>query len=156
MAEESAEHALERLNIELPQPPRPVASYVPIHRAGNLLFTSGVVPTWNGEVQMRGVVGADLTVEEGARAAEICVLNIVSLLREQLGSLERIAQFIQLTGFVRSASGFQDQPKVMNGASDLLVRVFGERGRHTRQAIGTSELPLGVPVEVSAIVRVEA
>ena len=153
---ESAEQALGRLGIQLPSPPRPVASYVPVHQSGELVFTSGVVPTWNGEVRMRGVVGSDLSVEEGAKAAEICALNIISLLREHLASLDKVVQFVQLTGFVRSAAGFQDQPRVMNGASDLVVKVFGERGRHTRLAIGTSELPLGVPVEISAIVRVRA
>ena len=152
---ESPEATLRTLGIELPEPPKPVASYVPVQQVGELLYTSGVIPTWNGELQLRGVVGADLTVKEGARAAEICALNIMALVRQHSGSLDQVEQFIQLSGFVRSAAGFEEQPKVLNGASDLIFKVFGERGRHTRQALGTSELPLGVPVEVSAIIRLK-
>jgi enamine deaminase RidA (YjgF/YER057c/UK114 family) len=152
---DSAEATLRALGIELPEPPKPVASYIPVQQVGELLYTSGVVPTWNGEVQMRGIVGADISVKEGARAAEICALNIMALVRQHAGSLDQVEQFIQLSGFVRSASGFEEQPKVINGASDLIFKVFGERGRHTRQALGTSELPLGVPVEISAIIRLK-
>jgi enamine deaminase RidA (YjgF/YER057c/UK114 family) len=152
---DSAEATLRALGIELPEPPKPVASYIPVQQVGELLYTSGVVPTWNGEVQMRGIVGANISVKEGARAAEICALNIMALVRQHAGSLDQVEQFIQLSGFVRSASGFEEQPKVINGASDLIFKVFGERGRHTRQALGTSELPLGVPVEISAIIRLK-
>ena len=152
---DSAEATLRALGIELPEPPKPVASYIPVQQVGELLYTSGVVPTWNGEVQMRGIVGADISVKEGARAAEICALNIMALVRQHAGSLDQVEQFIQLSGFVRSARGFEEQPKVINGASDLIFKVFGERGRHTRQALGTSELPLGVPVEISAIIRLK-
>jgi len=152
----SAEVALRELGIELPAPPRPLASYVPVQQVGELLYTSGVIPNWNGEVRYRGVVGLDLDVAEGARAAEICALNILSLVRHHTGSLDEVEQFIQLSGFVRSAPGFSDQPAVLNGASDLIYRIFAERGRHTRQALGTSELPLGVPVEISAIIRLRS
>jgi enamine deaminase RidA (YjgF/YER057c/UK114 family) len=114
-----------------------------------------VIPVFNGEVRFKGVVGADLSVKEGARAAELCALNIVSLIRSHTGSLDEIEQFVQLSGFVRSAQGFDEQPKVMNGASDIIFKIFGERGRHTRQALGTNELPLGVAVEISAIVRLK-
>ena len=152
---ESAEATLRTLGIELPDPPKPVASYVPLQQVGELLYTSGVIPTWNGERQFHGVVGADITVKDGARAAEICALNIMALVRQHTGSLDQVEQFIQLSGFVRSAAGFEEQPKVLNGASDLIYKVFGERGRHTRQALGTSELPLGVPVEISAIIRLK-
>lgn len=152
---ESAEATLRTLGIELPEPPKPVASYVPLQQVGELLYTSGVIPTWNGERQFHGVVGADITVKEGARAAEICALNIMALVRQHTGSLDQVEQFIQLSGFVRSAAGFEEQPKVLNGASDLIYKVFGERGRHTRQALGTSELPFGVPVEISAIIRLK-
>lgn len=153
---DSAEANLRALGLELPQAPTPLASYVPVKQVGELLYTSGVVPTWNGELKFKGVVGADVTLRDGARAAEICALNILSLIRQHAGSLDQVEQFIQLSGFVRSAAGFEDQPKVLNGASDLIFRVFGERGRHTRQALGTSELPLGAPVEISAIVRLKA
>jgi enamine deaminase RidA (YjgF/YER057c/UK114 family) len=152
---DSAEATLRTLGIELPQPPKPVASYVPVQQVGELLYTSGVIPTWNGELQLHGVVGGDVSVKDGARAAEICALNIMALIRQHTGSLDQVEQFIQLSGFVRSAAGFEEQPKVLNGASDLIYKVFGDRGRHTRQALGTSELPLGVPVEISAIIRLK-
>lgn len=142
--------------LELPDPPQALASYIPVKQVGELLYTSGVIPIWNGEVKYRGVVGADLSLKDGARAAEICALNILSLVRQHAGSLDRVEQFVQLSGFVRSAAGFEDQPKVLNGASDLIFRVFGERGRHTRQVLSTSELPLGVPVEISAIIRLKS
>ncbi len=132
-----------------------MASYVPVQQVGELLYTSGVVPTVKGQVQFQGVVGKDLSVERAAQAAELCALNIMALIRQHAGSLDRVEQVIQISAFVRSAPGFAEQPKVANGASDLLVKVFGERGRHTRQALGTSELPLGVPVEISAIVRLK-
>lgn len=156
MSTESAESALRSLGLDLPQAPRALASYLPVQQVGELLYTSGVVPSLNGEVKFRGVVGGDLSVAEAARAAELCALNIMALIRQHAGSLDRVEQFIQLSGFVRSAAGFEEQPKVLDGASDLIVKVFGERGRHTRQALGTSELPLGVPVEVSAIVRLKS
>ncbi len=156
MSVESAEANLQAQGLELPEPPKALASYVPVKQVGELLYTSGVVPIWNGEIKFRGVVGADLSLKDGARAAEICALNILSLIRQHAGSLDQVEQFVQLSGFVRSAPGFEDQPKVLNGASDLVFRIFGERGRHTRQALGTSELPLGVPVEISAIIRLKS
>ncbi len=152
---DSAEATLRTLALELPSPPKALASYVPVQQVGELLYTSGVIPSWNGDVQFRGVVGADVSIKDAARAAEICALNIMALIRQHAGSLDRVEQFIQLSGFVRSAAGFEEQPKVLNGASDLIYKVFGERGRHTRQALGTSELPLGVPVEISAIIRLK-
>jgi enamine deaminase RidA (YjgF/YER057c/UK114 family) len=152
---DSAEATLRTLALELPSPPKALASYVPVQQVGELLYTSGVIPSWNGDVQFRGIVGADVSVKDAARAAEICALNIMALIRQHAGSLDRVEQFIQLSGFVRSAAGFEEQPKVLNGASDLIYKVFGERGRHTRQALGTSELPLGVPVEISAIIRLK-
>jgi len=151
----SAEANLLALGIELPEPPRALASYVPLQRVGELLYTSGVIPVFNGEVRFKGVVGADVSVKDGGRAAELCALNIISLIRSYTGSLDEVEQFIQLSGFVRSAQGFDEQPRVMNGASDLIFKIFGERGRHTRQALGTNELPLGVAVEISAIVRLK-
>jgi enamine deaminase RidA (YjgF/YER057c/UK114 family) len=152
---DSAEATLRTLALELPTPPKALASYVPVQQVGELLYTSGVIPSWNGDIQFRGVVGADVSIKDAARAAEICALNIMALIRQHAGSLDRVEQFIQLSGFVRSAAGFEEQPKVLNGASDLIYKVFGERGRHTRQALGTSELPLGVPVEISAIIRLK-
>ncbi len=153
---DSAEATFHTLGIHLPDPPKAIASYVPVQQVGELLYTSGVIPIWNGEIRYRGLVGGDLSLRDGAQAAEICALNIISLIRQHTGSLDQVEQFVQLSGFVRSAPGFEDQPKVLNGASDLIFKVFGERGRHTRQALGTNELPLGVPVEISAIVRLKS
>jgi enamine deaminase RidA (YjgF/YER057c/UK114 family) len=153
---DSAEATLKTLGIQLPDPPKPLASYVPLQQVGELLYTSGVIPVWNGEVRYRGMVGGDLSLRDGVQAAEMCALNIISLVRQHTGSLDRVEQFVQLSGFVRSAPGFEEQPKVLNGASDLIFKVFGERGRHTRQALGTNELPLGVPVEISAIIRLKS
>jgi enamine deaminase RidA (YjgF/YER057c/UK114 family) len=152
----SAEANLRALGIELPEPPRALGSYVPVQRVGELLYTSGVIPVFNGDVRFKGVVGADLSVKEAARAAELCALNIISLIRAYTGSLDEIEQVVQLSGFVRSAQGFDEQPKVMNGASDMIFKVFGDRGRHTRQTLGTNELPMGVAVEISAIVRLKS
>jgi enamine deaminase RidA (YjgF/YER057c/UK114 family) len=156
VSDESAEATLRSLALELPDPPKALASYIPVRQVGEMLYTSGVLPMWNGELKVHGVVGADLSLKDGARAAEICALNIVTLLRAHLGSLDRVEHFVQLSGFVRSAPGFEDQPRVINGASDLIFKIFGERGRHTRQALGTSELPLGAPVEISVIVRIKS
>jgi len=152
---DSPEATLRTLGLELPDPPKALATYVPVQQVGELLYTSGVIPTWNGEIQFRGAAGADIDLKDATRAAEICALNIMSLIRQHAGTLDQVEQFVQLSGFVRSAAGFTDQPKVLNGASDLIFRVFGERGRHTRQALGTNELPLGVPVEISAIIRLK-
>ncbi|HLB77612.1 MAG TPA: RidA family protein [Candidatus Dormibacteraeota bacterium] len=152
---DSAEATLRTLGIQLPDPPKALASYVPLQQVGELLYTSGVIPVWNGEIRYRGMVGGDLSLRDGIQASEMCALNIISLVRQHTGSLDRVEQFVQLSGFVRSAPGFEEQSKVLNGASDLIFKVFGERGRHTRQALGTNELPLGVPVEISAIVRLK-
>ena len=155
MSTDSAEATLRTLGLQLPDPPQALASYVPLQQVGELLYTSGVIPVWNGEIRYRGMVGGDLSLRDGIQAAEMCALNIISLVRQHTGSLDRVEQFVQLSGFVRSAPDFVEQPKVLNGASDLIFKVFGERGRHTRQALGTNELPLGVPVEISAIVRLK-
>src|SRR6202171_1814004 len=106
--------------------------------------------------QCRGVWEGGVSLKAAGRAAEICALNIMALIRQHAGSLDQVEQFIQLSGFVRSATGFEEQPKVLNGASDLIFKVFGDRGRHTRQALGTSERPLGVPVEISPIIRLKS
>ena len=115
---DSAEATLRALGLELPDPPKALASYVPVQQVGELLYTSGVIPSWNGEVQFHGVVGADVSLKDAGRAAEICALNIMALIRQHAGSLDQVEQFIQLSGFVRSATGFEEQPRVLNGASD--------------------------------------
>jgi enamine deaminase RidA (YjgF/YER057c/UK114 family) len=150
----STEGRLAELGIELPESPVPIGSYTPTQRVGNLLYTSGVLPMRDGAIAYSGTVGAGMSVGEAAEAARLCALNILAMVRQATGSLDAVEQVVQLTGFVRSAPGFAQQPKVLNGASDLLFSVFGDRGRHSRMALGTTELPLGAPVELSAIIRV--
>jgi enamine deaminase RidA (YjgF/YER057c/UK114 family) len=146
---------LAELGIELPDPPAALGAYVPYVLAGDLLVTSGVLPLVRGELRCAGVVGADLDVEAAAAGARLCALNLLSLMHAATGSLDAVRQVLRLEGYVRSAPGFTAQPAVLNGASELMVAVLGERGRHTRTAVGAAELPLGAAVEVSAMVRVD-
>jgi enamine deaminase RidA (YjgF/YER057c/UK114 family) len=146
---------LAELGIELPDPPAALGAYVPYVLAGDLLVTSGVLPLVRGELRCAGVVGVDLDVEAAAAGAGLCALNLLSLMRAATGSLDAVRQVLRLEGYVRSAPGFTAQPAVLNGASELMVAVLGERGRHTRTAVGAAELPLGAAVEVSAMVRVD-
>jgi enamine deaminase RidA (YjgF/YER057c/UK114 family) len=150
----SPDARLAELTIDLPNPPEALGSYTPVHIVGDLLYTSGVLPVWNGELRGEGVVGGDMSLPDGVAAARLCGLNILALVREHLGSLDAVRQMVQMTGFVRSGPEFAQQAKVLNGASDLFLEVFGERGRHTRTALGTSELPLGAAVEINAVVRI--
>ena len=150
----SAEEKLAALGLSLPEPPQPAGAYVRAKRAGDLIFVAGQIPMAGGEIQYSGKVGDDLTVEEGYEAARLCALNALSILKAEAGSLEKIAQLVRVAGFVCSADGFTDQPKVINGASDLFGEVLGERGAHARLAIGVKELPLGAAVEVEVIAEV--
>ena len=149
------EKKMKRLGLELPEVPKPVASYVPAVRSGNQVFTSGQIPFVKGELKCRGRVGEDLSVEEGYECSRIAALNCLAAIQSVIGDLDRIEQVVRVTGFVNSAPGFDGQPRVLNGASDLLVEIFGEKGRHSRLAIGTNELPLGAPVEIDMIVEVK-
>lgn len=146
---------LAELGIELPQPPAALGAYVPYLVAGELLYTSGVLPLSHGELRCAGMVGADLDVETAAAGARLCALNLLSLMRAATGSLDAVRQVLRLEGYVRSAPGFTAQPAVINGASELMVAVLGDRGRHTRTAVGAAELPLGAAVEISAVVRID-
>jgi enamine deaminase RidA (YjgF/YER057c/UK114 family) len=150
------EARLAELGIELPSAPRPVASYVPIVMSGGFAFLSGQVPQSGGRLLWKGKVGGDLEVQAGAEAARRCAVQALAVLREALGSLDRVRRIVKLTVFVASAPGFTDQPKVANGASDLLADVFGEDGRHARSAVGVTELPLGAPVEVEVVAEISA
>jgi enamine deaminase RidA (YjgF/YER057c/UK114 family) len=152
----SPEQRLEELGIQLPDPVRPMAAYVPTVRTGNLVYVSGQVPMVDGKPVHVGRLGADgLTVEQGVEAAQRCAINVLAALKTELGELSRVRRIVKLTGFVASAPDFNDQPKVVNGASELFVKVFGDAGKHARSAVGMAALPLGVPVEVEAIVEVE-
>jgi enamine deaminase RidA (YjgF/YER057c/UK114 family) len=148
------EDRLAELGLQLPPPPQPLASYVPVVVSGDLAFVSGQTPSSEGKPLFTGHVGAEVTVEEAQRAAARCALQALSALREALGDLDRIRRIVSVSVFVASAPGFTEQPRAANGASDLLVEVLGEPGRHSRAAIGVSELPLGVPVEVSLIAEI--
>ncbi len=147
------EERLAELGLELPPAPAPVASYVPVTVAGELAFVAGQVPLEEGTVLLGGKVGAEVSIEAANGAARRCALQALSALREALGTLDRVTGIAQVTVFVASAPGFTDQPKVANGASDALVEVFGEAGRHARVAVGVAELPLGAAVEVAVIAR---
>lgn len=146
---------LAELGLNLPAAPRPVAAYVPAVRVGNLVFVSGQGAIRDSQVVMQGYVGRELSLEQGVEAARLCALNALAVLREAIGDLNRVKRVVKVTGWVRSAPGFTQQHLVINGFSELMVQVFGERGRHARSAVGANELPLGTPVEVELVVAVE-
>ncbi|WP_145025184.1 MULTISPECIES: RidA family protein [Paenibacillus] len=151
----SIQERLKELNIELEPVGEPKFSYVPVNQVGNLLYTSGHDCRKNGELILTGKLGEELTIEQGQEAARRCIVNILSSLQAHLGSLDRVKKVVKMLGFIQSAPGFKDQPYVLNGASDLLIEVFGEKGKHARSAIGTNELPFDTPVEVEIIVEIE-
>ena len=150
----SAEDRLKELGIELPPVPQALASYVPVSVSGGFAFVAGQVPMAEGKPLVTGKLGDAVDLAEGADAARRCTLQALAALRSELGSLDRVRRIVRLGVFVASASGFTDQPKVANGASDLLAEIFGESGRHARIAVGVSELPLGVPVEVEVLAEI--
>lgn len=155
MTTQSYDQRLQDLGIQLPQAVAPAANYVPARRSGSLVYIAGQVPTANGKDQWVGQVGADVTIEQGQQAARLCAINILAQLRTALGgSLDRVVGCVRLGGFVNAAPGFGEHPKVINGASDLMVEVFGEAGRHARAAVGCSSLPRNVAVEVDAIFEI--
>jgi enamine deaminase RidA (YjgF/YER057c/UK114 family) len=149
----SIDARLAELGITLPQPAAPVAAYVPVVIAGELAYVSGQVSIVGGEL-LRGRLGEDLSLEQGVEGARACGLMILAQLKAALGSLDRVSQVVKLGAFINSSSDFTDQPKVANGASELMAEVFGEAGKHARSAVGVPCLPLGVAVEVDAIVAV--
>lgn len=144
----TAESRLRELGIALPAPPAAAALYAPLKQAGPLLYVSGQLPFVEGRLAKVGLVGEQVTAEEAQELARQCAINALSLVRAHLGSLDRVVQAVRVGGFVASAAGFIDQPKVINGASQVLLDVFGEAGRHARIAVGMAQLPLGAPVEV--------
>ena len=150
----TVDQRLAELGIELPEPARPVASYLPVVISGSFAYVSGQVPLDGGRPLWTGKLGGQLGPDDGVVAARRCALQVLAALREEFGTLDPVEHVVKLTVFVASAEGFIDQPKVANGASDLLAEVFGDAGRHARSAIGVAELPLGVPVEVEAIVQI--
>ena len=145
---------LSELGIELPPVAAPVASYVPVVVSNGFAFVSGQVAMEEGEPLYRGRLGADVSLEDGAAAARRCALQALAALKAELGSLDRIARIVKLTVWVASTEDFTDQPKVANGASDVLGEIFGDRGKHARAAVAAPALPLGVPVEVQVLAEV--
>ena len=145
---------LAALGIELPQPAAPVANYVPFTVSGNLVVVSGQICQWNGELRFVGKLGAGVGIADGQQAARLCALNVLAHLRVACGGdLDRVRRVLRLGGFVNCTPDFTDMPRVINGASDLMVEVFGDKGRHARAAVGVSSLPGGVAAEVEAIVE---
>jgi len=153
----SAEARLKELGIELPSAPAPAANYVPYVKSGRLVFIAGQVPLGpDGKLAYVGKVGRELSREEGYQAARLCALNGLAQVRAALGSLDQVARVVRLGGFVNCTDDFKNQPEVINGASDLLVEIFGDAGRHARAAVGTNALPRGVATEVEMVVEAKA
>lgn len=149
------ESKLEALGLDLPTPPGPVANYVRAVRTGNLVFVSGHGPSRDGRYEYVGKVGVDLDVEAGYKAAQLVMLNCLASLKQEIGELDRVSRVVKLLGMVNAAPDFGQQPQVINGASDLLTELYGERGRHARSAVGMGSLPNQIAVEIEMIVEVE-
>ena len=146
---------LAELKLELPNPASPMANYVPAVRSGNLLFLSGQICQWNGERRFVGKLGSEISIEQGKEAAKLCGLNLLAQAKRALdGDLDRVVRVVRVGGFVNAAPDFVDQPQVVNGASDLMVAVFGDAGRHARTAVGVGSLPGGAAVEIDAVLEV--
>jgi enamine deaminase RidA (YjgF/YER057c/UK114 family) len=150
----NADARIEALGIKLPAAPAPLAAYIPTVRAGNLLYVSGQGPMADGKVVIKGKVGDNVSEEEGIEAARLAAINALAVIKQALGGLDQVARVVKLNGYVNCTDTFERQHVVMNGASDLLVAVFGEKGRHARAAVGTNALPMGIPVELELIVEV--
>jgi enamine deaminase RidA (YjgF/YER057c/UK114 family) len=142
------EEKIKELGLSLPEPSKPVGSYIPCKKVGNLVFLSGVIS------EKKGKIGSDLTVEEGYEESKKVLLKLLSNLKEFLGSLDKVKEIVKVEGYVASSENFYDQPKVINGASDTLFLIFGESGKHSRIAVGVKELPLNSAIEISMIVEV--
>ena len=151
----SVNEKLNKMGIRIPQTPKPVAAYVPAVKTGSFIYTSGQIPFMDGELKYKGKVGKDLSLEEGYEAAKICAINCLSAIKSLIEDLDNIDKVIKVTGFVNSAEGFNLQPKVVNGASDFLGNLFGDKGAHARSAVGVSCLPLDAAVELEMIVRIK-
>lgn len=151
----SFESKLKEMGLELPEAPKPVAAYVPAVKINGYVYTSGQIPFVNGELKYKGKVGGGVSEADGYEAAKVCALNCLSVVKAQIGSLDKIERIVKVVGFVNSAAGFNMQPKVINGASELIGQIFGDAGQHARSAVGVNELPLDSAVEVEMIVKVK-
>ncbi len=150
----SAEQKLNELGLTLPQPPKPVANYVPAVKTGNLLFVSGHGPYNDGKTKISGKVGRELTIEEGYQTARNVALNCLASVKDTVGDLNKVKRVVKLLGMVNCTEDFKDSPKVINGCSDLLVTIFGEAGKHARSAVGMQALPNQIPVEIEMILEI--
>ena len=149
------EDKINKMGIKIPEAAKPVASYVPFRRVGNLIYISGQDCRVNGKLKYEGKVGKDVTEKEAYEAARITAINLLAILKSAIGNLDNLVKIVNLHGFVNSADGFVRQPMVINGASDILLEVFGEKGKHSRCALSANELPNNTPVEIEMIVEVE-
>ena len=145
---------LDTLGITLPTPPKPAGSYIPVVRTGNLVFVSGQIPIKDGKILYSGKVTKDLSIEDAQKGARLCAINALAQLNSEFGNLENISKIVRVSGFVNSPPEFTEQPKVINGASDLLFEIFEEKGQHTRIAVGVSSLPLNSAVEIDLLVEI--
>jgi enamine deaminase RidA (YjgF/YER057c/UK114 family) len=150
----TVETRLAALGITLPTPAKPAANYIPTVQTGSLVFVSGQIPFGPNGLEHIGRLGADVDIATGAQAARLCAINLLAQLKAHVGDLDRVSRCVKLTGFVNSTPEFGDQPKVVNGASDLIVEALGDAGRHSRSAVGVAALPFGVAVEVEGIFEV--
>lgn len=149
------EDSLKVKNLTLPEAPKPVAAYIPAKQTGKLVFTAGQLPMVNGELISKGLLGQDVEIDEANKAARICTLNALAAIKGVIGDLDRIKQIVRVVGYVASVPTFTQQPAVVNGASELLLEIFGENGKHARSAVGMAVLPLNASVEIELTVEVE-
>ena len=150
------EENIKNLALKIPELPKALANYVPYKIVGKTMYISGQAPVKNGELIYKGKVGSDISVEDGIEAARLCVINIIAAVKTGLeGDWSKLDSFVKLTGYVNCQDTFTDQPKIINGASDMLVEIFGDQGRHSRVAVGSNALPLGIAVEIDAIVQLK-
>ena len=147
------ENKIKDLGLQLPEPPKPLAAYIPAKQVGNLIFTAGQLPMVNGEIILKGLLGQDVEIDPAYNAAKICTLNALSAIKGVIGDLDKIKQVVRVVGYVASVPTFTQQPAVVNGASELLLEIFGENGKHARSAVGMAVLPLNAAVEIELTVE---
>jgi enamine deaminase RidA (YjgF/YER057c/UK114 family) len=149
------EEKIKQLGYELPETLKPVAAYIPAVKVDRLVFTAGQIPSVKGELKYKGKLGKDIMIDEGRKAAEVCALNCLAAIKRVIKNLDEIEQIVKLTVFVNSSENFTNQPQVANGASELLEKLFGEKGKHVRSAVGVNELPLDASVEIEMVVKIK-
>lgn len=149
------EKKIEELGYKLATPPKPLAAYIPTVKSGKLIFTAGQVPLVDGQLKYSGKVPVTISEEDAIKAAEVCVLNCLSVIKAEIGDLDKLERILKVTVFVNSTDDYTKQPVIANGASELLVKIFGDSGKHARSAVGVSSLPLNAPVEIELIAELK-